>query len=101
MVYVAGFGFLVGGEINAQIEHAAAPHGHPEAKEPGAYGEGGKERSGMGVDSADPIQDGWMDLFVTNLGPRTVRDLSKQERRDIRGQSGLNRHRQGHTINER
>jgi len=32
-----------------------------------AYGEGGKARSGMGVDSADYDQDGWMDLFVTNL----------------------------------
>jgi enediyne biosynthesis protein E4 len=32
-----------------------------------AYGEGGRARSGMGVDSADFDQDGWMDLFVTNL----------------------------------
>ncbi|MBV9608780.1 MAG: CRTAC1 family protein [Acidobacteria bacterium] len=32
-----------------------------------AYAEGGKARSGMGVDSADFNQDGWMDLFVTNL----------------------------------
>jgi hypothetical protein len=32
-----------------------------------AYGEQGKARSGMGVDSADFDQDGWMDLFVTNL----------------------------------
>jgi hypothetical protein len=31
------------------------------------YGEGGKIRSGMGVDSADFDEDGWMDLFVTNL----------------------------------
>jgi membrane protein len=33
--YVTGLAFLVGGEINAQIEHAAAEHGHPEAKAPG------------------------------------------------------------------
>jgi hypothetical protein len=32
-----------------------------------AYGPNGKARSGMGVDSADFNQDGWMDLFVTNL----------------------------------
>jgi len=32
-----------------------------------AYGEQGKARSGMGVDSADFNQDGWMDLFVSNL----------------------------------
>lgn len=31
------------------------------------YGEGGKIRSGMGVDSGDFDQDGWMDLFITNL----------------------------------
>jgi len=34
-LYVTGFSFLIGGEINAQIEHAAARHGHPEAKAPG------------------------------------------------------------------
>jgi membrane protein len=34
-LYVTGFSFLIGGEINAEIEHAAAKHGHPEAKAPG------------------------------------------------------------------
>jgi len=33
--YVTGFAFLVGGQINAEIEHAAALRGHPEAKAPG------------------------------------------------------------------
>ena len=33
--YVTGLAFLVGGEINATIEHAAAGHGHPEAKAEG------------------------------------------------------------------
>ncbi len=34
-LYITGFSFLIGGEINAQIEHAAAMRGHPEAKDPG------------------------------------------------------------------
>jgi membrane protein len=34
-LYVTGLSFLLGGEINAQIEHAAARRGHPEAKAPG------------------------------------------------------------------
>jgi membrane protein len=35
-LYVTAFAFLIGGEINAEIEHAAALAGHPEAKPPGA-----------------------------------------------------------------
>lgn len=34
-LYITGFSFLIGGEMNAQIEHAAALRGHPEAKAPG------------------------------------------------------------------
>jgi membrane protein len=30
--YVTGLAFLIGAEVNAQIEHAAGRHGHPEAK---------------------------------------------------------------------
>jgi uncharacterized BrkB/YihY/UPF0761 family membrane protein len=33
--YVTGLAFLIGGKINAEIEHAAAERGHPEAKEEG------------------------------------------------------------------
>lgn len=33
--YVTGFAFLVGGEVNAEIEQGAAEHGHPEAKAEG------------------------------------------------------------------
>lgn len=33
--YVAGLAFLIGSQINATIEHAAAEHGHDEAKAPG------------------------------------------------------------------
>jgi enediyne biosynthesis protein E4 len=32
-----------------------------------AYDEAGRARSGMGVDSSDFDQDGWMDLFVSNV----------------------------------
>jgi hypothetical protein len=32
-----------------------------------AYGEAGRPRSGMGVDSADYDGDGWQDLFVANI----------------------------------
>jgi membrane protein len=34
-LYVTGLAFLVGGEVNAEIEHAAAHRGHPEAKAEG------------------------------------------------------------------
>jgi hypothetical protein len=33
--YITGLAFLVGGEINSTIEHAAAEHDHPEAKAEG------------------------------------------------------------------
>ena len=32
-----------------------------------AYSQDGRARSGMGVDSADFDQDGWQDLFVSNV----------------------------------
>ena len=49
-----------------------ANRGHGKFEEIGieagvAYDEGGRARSGMGVDSADYDQDGWMDLFVANI----------------------------------
>lgn len=34
-LYVTGLAFLIGGEINSEIEHAAAHRGHPEAKAEG------------------------------------------------------------------
>jgi membrane protein len=33
--YVTGLAFLIGGQVNSTIEHAAAEHGHPEAKAAG------------------------------------------------------------------
>ena len=34
-LYITGIAIMVGGEINSEIENAAAKRGHPEAKEPG------------------------------------------------------------------
>jgi|HubBroStandDraft_6_1064221.scaffolds.fasta_scaffold03543_4 hypothetical protein len=47
-------------------------HGNKQFEEIGfdagvAYSQDGRPRSGMGVDSADFDQDGWQDLFVTNV----------------------------------
>jgi len=49
-----------------------ANRGHGKFEEIGlasgvAYSQDGRPRSGMGVDSADFDQDGWQDLFVTNV----------------------------------
>ena len=57
-----------------------------------AYGEGGKARSGMGVDSADFNQDGWMDLFVTDLNHELYAFyLNKHDESfdDIAGRTGI------------
>lgn len=57
-----------------------------------AYGEGGKARSGMGVDSADFDQDGWMDLFVTDLNHELYAFyLNKHDEsfEDVAGRTGI------------
>ena len=55
---VANFLFLNRG--NGKFDEAGEPAGI-------AYSDAGRARSGMGVDSADFDQDGFMDLFVANL----------------------------------
>jgi enediyne biosynthesis protein E4 len=52
--------FLLLNHGNGEFEEIGAPAGV-------AYSEAGRPRSGMGVDSADVNQDGWMDLFVANI----------------------------------
>jgi len=57
-----------------------------------AFSQDGRERGGMGVDSADFDQDGWQDLFVTNVDQemysiyRNGHDLTFE---DLAGPMGL------------
>ena len=59
-----------------------------------AYSQDGRTRSGMGVDSADFDQDGWQDLFVTNVDQemysiyRNNHDVTFE---DLAGPMGLGR----------
>jgi enediyne biosynthesis protein E4 len=52
--------FLFANRGNGKFEEIGEPAGI-------AYSAEGRPRSGMGVDSADFDQDGWMDLFVANI----------------------------------
>lgn len=79
--------FLLVNKHNGKFEDAALEAGV-------AYNQSGRERSGMGVDSADFDQDGWQDLFVTNVDQemysiyRNNHDLSFE---DKAGPMGLGR----------
>jgi hypothetical protein len=52
--------FLFANRGNGKFEEVGEPAGV-------AYSADGRPRSGMGTDSADFDQDGWMDLFVANI----------------------------------
>jgi enediyne biosynthesis protein E4 len=52
--------FLFANRGQGRFEEIAQPAGV-------AYSDAGRPRSGMGVDSADFNQDGWMDLYVANI----------------------------------
>src|SRR5947207_10311651 len=62
-----------------------------------AYSQAGRERSGMGVDSADFDQDGWQDLFVTNVDREMYsiyRNSHDRTFEDMAGPMGSAGHRQ-------
>ena len=79
--------FLFVNKRNGKFEEAGLAAGV-------AYSQDGRERSGMGVDSADFDQDGWQDLFVTNVDQemysiyRNNHDLTFD---DVAGATGLGR----------
>jgi hypothetical protein len=59
-----------------------------------AYSADGRERSGMGVDSADYDQDGWQDLFVTNVDQEMYsiyRNNHDKTFQDMAGPMGIGR----------
>jgi hypothetical protein len=79
--------FLFVNQHNGKFQEAAIGAGI-------AYSQEGRPRSGMGVDSADFDQDGWQDLFVTNVDQEMYsiyhnnHDLTFD---DMAGASGLGR----------
>jgi hypothetical protein len=59
-----------------------------------AFSQEGRARSGMGVDSADFDQDGWQDLFVTNVDQEMYaiyRNRKDETFDDIAGTTGIGR----------
>ena len=74
-----------------------ANRGHGKFQEIGlesgvAFSQDGRARSGMGVDSADYDQDGWQDLFVTNVDQEMYsiyRNLHDETFDDLAGPSGI------------
>jgi hypothetical protein len=59
-----------------------------------AYSQDGRARSGMGVDSADFDQDGWQDLFVTNVDQEMYsiyRNRHDETFDDLAGPMGIGR----------
>jgi enediyne biosynthesis protein E4 len=74
-----------------------ANRGHGKFQEIGlesgvAFSQDGRARSGMGVDSADYDQDGWQDLFVTNVDQEMYsiyHNLHNETFDDLAGPSGI------------
>ena len=66
-----------------------------------AYSAEGRARSGMGVDAADFNQDGWMDLFVTNVDQEMYSLYQNNHDETFDDQALRHRHRQGDPPDER
>ena len=65
------------------------------------YSETGRARSGMGVDSADFNQDGWMDLFVANIDHERYSLYQNNHDETFDDQAGPTGHRRGDPPDER
>ena len=89
---VANFLFMNRGE--GKFEEIGTPAGV-------AFSADGRSRSGMGVDSADYDQDGWMDLFVANIDQEiySIYQNNHDETFDDRAEAHRDWH--GHPVDER
>lgn len=77
--------FLFMNRGNGKFEEVGAPAGV-------AYSVEGRPRSGMGVDSADFNEDGWMDLFVANIDREMYSVYENNHNEtfdDLGGQTGI------------
>ena len=66
-----------------------------------AYSADGRARSGMGVDSADFNEDGWMDLFVANIDQEMFSLYQNNHDETFDDMAVPTRDRQGDPLDER
>ena len=73
--YFTGLAILVGGEVNSEIEHAAAEEGHPDAKEKGEKAPGDKHggRAAKGSRAAAAMTAGGGRAVAKTATPRAAR----------------------------
>ncbi len=86
--------FLFMNRGNGKFEEIAALAGV-------GYSETGRPRSGMGVDSADVNQDGWMDLFVANIDHERFSLYQNNHDETFDDQANADPDRFGDTLDER
>ncbi len=69
--YLSGLALLVGGEVNSEIENAAAKAGHPEAKQEGERTPQEKEPATAPQASSQPVgASGSRNIAATSSGPK-------------------------------